>query len=220
MRVVIAGGHGKIAQLLAIRLHAAGHEPVGLIRHPDQEADLESAGARPYLLDLEHASPADVADAVKDADAVVFAAGAGPGSSAERKYTVDLGGSVLLADAATEAAVPRFVQISTMGAGAPPAAGTDATWGAYLDAKTQAEEDLRRRDLDWTILRPGALTDDPGTEHVTLTPEAGRGSVPRADVAAVLAALLETGAGSRQTLELRGGDTPVREAVLAYAPAA
>jgi nucleoside-diphosphate-sugar epimerase len=220
MRVVIAGGHGKIAQLLATRLHAAGHETVGLIRHPGHEADLESSGARPYLLDLEGASVADVADALKDADAAVFAAGAGPGSSTERKYSVDLGGSVLLADGAVQAGVPRFVQISTMGAGAAPAAGTDEVWAAYLDAKTKAEEDLRRRDLAWTILRPGALTDDAGTGEVLLTEDAGRGSVPRADVAAVLAALLETGAAVRQTLELRSGDTPVREAVLAYAPSA
>lgn len=220
MRVVIAGGHGKIAQLLATRLHAAGHETVGLIRHPDHEADLESAGALPLLLDLERVGVADVADALKDADAAVFAAGAGPGSSVERKYAVDLGGSVLLVDGAEQAGVRRFVQISTMGAGAPPAAGTDEVWAAYLDAKTKAEDDLRRRDLDWTVLRPGALTDDAATGLVTLAPEAGRGSVSRSDVAAVLAALLESGAGVRQTLELRAGQTPVREAVLAYSSAA
>ena len=220
MRVVIAGGHGKIAQLLATRLHAGGHETVGLIRHPGHEADLETAGARPFLLDLETASVADVADALKDADAAVFAAGAGPGSGTERKYAVDLGGSVLLADGAVQAGVPRFVQISTMGAGSPPAAGTDEVWAAYLDAKTKAEEDLRRRDLNWTILRPGALTDDAGTGQVLLTEQAGRGPVPRADVAAVLAVLLESGAAVRRTLELRSGDTPVREAVLAYAPTA
>ncbi|WP_113700134.1 NAD(P)H-binding protein, partial [Nonomuraea lactucae] len=149
------------------------------------------------------------------ADAAVFAAGAGPGSGTARKDTVDRAASVLLADAAEQAGVPRFVQISTMGAGRPPAPGRDEVWAAYLKAKTEAEDDLRRRPLDWTILRPGALTDDPGTGLVRLAPEVPRARVPRDDVAAVIAALLRERAGIGQVLELTSGDTPIAEAVAA-----
>jgi uncharacterized protein YbjT (DUF2867 family) len=121
---------------------------------------------------------------------------------------------VLLAEAAGQAGVRRFVQISSMGAGQPPGTGSDETWAAYIEAKTAAEDDLRSRDLDWTILRPGGLTDDPGTGRVQLTPPPlPRGRVPRADVAAVIAALLDEPRTSHQTLELIGGDTPIDEAV-------
>jgi nucleoside-diphosphate-sugar epimerase len=219
MRIVIAGGHGQIALLLARELARRGDLAVGLIRDPAQADDLRAAGAEPVVLDLEHSSVAQVADLLRgeSADAALFAAGAGPGSSAERKYTVDRDGSVTLAAAAEAAGVRRFLQISTMGAGSPPAPGTDAVWGAYIDAKTQAEDDLRGRSgLDWTILRPGRLLDTPSTGHVTLAaPPLASGGVPRADVALVLAELLASGAGGGQTLELTSGEVPAATAVLA-----
>lgn len=214
MRVVIAGGHGKIARLLAARLAGRGDQVIGLIRDPGHTAELEVTGAQPVVADLERTSAEAVAGVLSGADAAVFAAGAGPGSGAARKYTVDRDGSVLLADAAEAAGVRRFVQVSTMGAGKPPAAGRGEVWAAYIDAKTQAEADLRERDLAWTILRPGRLTEAPGTGAVTLAPPPiPAGEVPRADVAAVLAALLDTPAA--RTLELTAGTTPLDEAIAA-----
>ncbi|MFQ6329003.1 SDR family oxidoreductase [Nocardia sp. CWNU-33] len=214
MRVVIAGGHGKIALLLAELLTERGDKVDSLIRKPEQAADIAATGARAVVLDLEHAAPGDVAAAIQGYDAVVFAAGAGPGSSAERKYTVDKGGSVLLATAAEQAGVRRFVQISTMGAGAPPAAGSDEVWAAYIDAKTQAEDDLRARDLDWTILRPGRLLDTPATGLVTLgPPPLPGGAIPRADVATVLAGILHAPQTAGATLELISGAIPVTSAI-------
>ncbi|MEU6717138.1 SDR family oxidoreductase [Nonomuraea sp. NPDC046802] len=209
MRIIIAGGHGKIALRLERRLKSRA---VGIVRNPDHVADVEATGAQAVVCDLERADLEEVRRIVEGADAVVFAAGAGPGSGAARKDTVDRAASVLLADAAERAGVGRFLQISSMGAGKPPAGG-DEVWAAYIRAKTEAEDDLRRRDLDWTILRPGRLTDEPGTGLVKLAPEVPPGSVPRDDVAAVIAALL-TGSGTvGQTLELVSGDTPISELV-------
>lgn len=216
MRIVIAGGHGQIALLLEARLSADGHTVQGLLRRPDGADDLVAAGAEPVVFDLESATADSLAEVIRGADAVVFAAGAGAGSSAERKYTVDLGGSVLLADAAERAGVRRFLQVSSMGAGAPAAPGSDPIWVAYLDAKTKAEDDLRPRDLDWTIVRPGGLSNTPGLGLVHLVPHTGRGTVPRADVANVLAELLEQRAGLQQTLELVSGPTPISQAVAAW----
>jgi nucleoside-diphosphate-sugar epimerase len=216
MRIVIAGGHGQIALLLEARLSADGHTVQGLLRRPDGADDLVAAGAEPVVFDLESATADSLAEVIRGADAVVFAAGAGAGSSAERKYTVDLGGSVLLADAAERAGVRRFLQVSSMGAGAPAAPGSDPIWVAYLDAKTKAEDDLRPRDLDWTIVRPGGLSNTPGLGLVHLVPHTGRGTVPRADVANVLAELLEQRAGLRQTFELVSGPTPISQAVAAW----
>ncbi|NUR92877.1 MAG: NAD(P)H-binding protein, partial [Nonomuraea sp.] len=151
----------------------------------------------------------------RGADAAVVAAGAGPGSGVPRKDTVDRGASVLLADACERAGVRRFVQISSMGAGSPPRPGSDDVWAAYIDAKTAAEDDLRGRDLDWTILRPGGLTDDPGTGLVRLAPQVPRGAVPRDDVAAVIVALLREPGSAGKVLELVSGDDPIAEAVAA-----
>ena len=214
MRVVIAGGHGKIALLLASLLAGRGDEAVGLIRNPAQVADVQKAGAEAVVCDLEAASAEDVAVLLSGAAAVVFTAGAGPGSGAPRKDSVDRGASALMADAAELAGVRRFVQISSMGAGQPPRPGADEVWAAYITAKTAAEDDLRSRDLDWTILRPGRLTDAPATGLIRLAAApVPRGPVPRADVAAVIAALLDEPGTRHQTLELIGGDTPVAAAV-------
>jgi uncharacterized protein YbjT (DUF2867 family) len=214
MRVVIAGGHGKIALLLERLLAERGDQAVGLIRNPAHVADVQNAGAEAVVCDLEAAGADDVAGLLSGADAVVFAAGAGAGSGAARKDTVDRAASVLMADAAERARVRRFVQVSSMGAGQPPRPGTGEVWAAYIAAKTAAEGDLRARDLDWTILRPGGLTDAPATGQIRLAPPpVPAGTVPRADVAAVIAALLDHPGARHQTLELTGGDSPVATAV-------
>jgi uncharacterized protein YbjT (DUF2867 family) len=214
MRVVIAGGHGKIALLLERLLAGRGDQAAGLIRNPAHVAGVRKAGAEAVVCDLEAASAGDVTVLLSGADAAVFAAGAGPGSGAARKDTVDRAGSVLMAGAAERAGVRRFVQVSAMGAGQPPAPGRGEVWAAYITAKTAAEADLRARDLDWIILRPGGLTDAPATGRVRLAPPpVPAGTVPRADVAAVIAALLDHPGTGHQTLELTGGDTPVAAAV-------
>ena len=213
MRVVIAGGHGKIALLLEQLLAQRGDQAVGLIRNPAQADEVSATGAVVAVCDLESAPAEEVAALLDGADAAVFAAGAGPGSGLSRKDSVDRGASVLLAEAAGRAGVRRFVQVSSMGAGQPPAPGTDEVFAAYLNAKTAAEDDLRARDLDWTILRPGGLTDDPGTGRVRLEPSVPRGQVPRADVAAVIVALLDDPGTAGAILELVTGDTPIAEAV-------
>jgi len=211
VRIVIAGGHGQIALRLERLLAARGDTPVGLIRNPEHTADLIAAGAEPVVTDLEQVSVAALADHLAGADAVVFAAGAGPGSGDARKDTVDRGASALLADAAQAAGVRRFVQVSSMGADRAEL-GSDS-FSVYLRAKAAAEADLRTRDLDWTILRPGGLTNDPGTGRVRLAPSTGRGSVPRDDVAAVLLALLDAPTTAGMTIELISGDSSVGDAV-------
>lgn len=216
-RVVIAGGHGKIAQILTELLTDRGDQVVGLIRNLDHTADIQALGGEPVLLDLEHADFEEVIEALQDADAVVFAAGAGPGSGTVRKDTVDRAAAVLMAEAADAAGVPRFVQISAMGAGEPIPESVDEVFAAYLVAKTAAEQDLVGRDeLDWTILRPGLLTDGEPTGLVSLTgPSTERGEVTRADVAAVVVGLLDHPGSIGKTLTLIGGETPVADAVAA-----
>ncbi|MFI0821366.1 SDR family oxidoreductase [Streptomyces sp. NPDC021098] len=218
MRIVIAGGHGQIALRLERLLSARGDEVAGIVRKPEQAGDLLAAGAEPVVCDLESASVGDVAKHLEGADAVVFAAGAGPGSGTARKETVDRGASVLFADAAEQAGVRRFVTVSAMGADREPAPDMDPVFAAYLRAKGAADDDLRaRRALDWTVLRPGRLTDDPGTGLVHLAEHTGRAEVTRDDVAAVLAALLDEPRTAGRTLELLGGQVPVAEAVRAVA---
>jgi len=222
MRIVLAGAHGQIARRLGRLLTARGDSVVGIIRNPAHESDLVGDGVDPVVLDLESARLADVEAAVRGADAVVFAAGAGPGSGMGRKDTVDRGAAVLLADAAEHTGVRRYLLISSMGVdavadGATPE-GVDEVFVAYLRAKLAAEQDLLARTaLSTTVLRPGGLTDDPGTGRVTLARHVDRGSVPRDDVAAVLVALLDVGADGA-VLELVGGSTPIDEAVSSVGP--
>jgi uncharacterized protein YbjT (DUF2867 family) len=212
MRVVIAGGHGKIALILERLLADGGHEPVAIIRNPEQRDDVETAGAVAAVLDLEAASVDEVAEVLRGADAAVFAAGAGPGSSAERKFTVDRDAAILLADAADAAGVPRLVVISAINTDDFDAASDDV-FQLYLRAKSEADASVRERDLDWTIVRPGSLTNQPGTGRVLAGSGLGRGSIPRADVAATIAALLDTGAASRTQFDLVSGDDPIDEAL-------
>jgi uncharacterized protein YbjT (DUF2867 family) len=215
VRVVVAGGHGQVALRLERLLASAGHSAVAIVRNPEHVGEVEAAGAEALVCDLEATDVDAMAGHVEGADAVVFAAGAGPGSGIPRKQTVDRDASVLMADAAERAGVRRFLQISSMGAGAPPRPGTDETFAAYLRAKTEAEDDLRRRDLDWTVLRPGGLTDSPGTGRVRLATSVPRGQISRDDVAAVIVGLLGHARGIGQTLELVAGDTPIEQALAA-----
>ncbi len=195
-----------------------GHQPQGLIRKPEQQAELLERGIEPILLDLEGASVERLAAVLSGADAAVFAAGAGPNSGTDRKDSVDRAGAVLLADAVEAARVPRLVQISSMGVekvrgGAHPE-GMDSDFQFYLLAKLAAEDDLRARSqLDWTIVRPGLLTNDAPSDRVLLAESTGSGSVPRADVAAVVAELLTSAVAPQRVLELISGELPVREAV-------
>jgi len=216
MRIVIAGGHGQIALRLERLLAARGDEVAGIIRHPEQGDDLREAGAEPVLLDLESASVEEVAEKLRGADAAVFAAGAGPGSDATRKDTVDKGAAVLFADAAVKAGVRRHVVVSSMGAD--PAHQGDGIFDVYLRAKGAADAYVQGLNaLDSTILRPGALTNDAGTGLVRLEAKTGRGSVPRDDVAAVLAELVDSVATAGLVLELVSGSTPVSVAVKSVA---
>jgi len=219
MRVVIAGGHGKIALHLERFLSTRGDEPLGLIRNPAQADDLREAGAEPVVVDLEQTTPDEVAKTMAGADAAVFAAGAGPGSGNDRKDTVDRAASALFAQAAELAGVRRVIQISSMGLNRVDDPSFDETFRVYLKAKAAAEEDLRARDLDWTILRPGGLIDDPGTGLVRLaSPSIPPGRVPREDVAAVLVGLLDDDNTIGLTLELTQGESPVEIAIAQLEP--
>ena len=211
MDIVIAGGHGQIALKLEKLLSDAGHEVRALIRNPDHTADVEDAGAEPLIADLESLSAFGIADLIVDAEAIVFAAGAGPGSGPERKWSLDYEGAAKLIDVAVANSIPRFVMISSVGADA--AAEDDGGFGTYLRAKGQADSDLTQSELDYTILRPGPLTDDAATGEITIGSDIEPGPVTRADVAATIAAVLEADSTIGLTLDLRGGGAPIEAAV-------
>jgi uncharacterized protein YbjT (DUF2867 family) len=210
VKVAIAGGHGKIARLLAGLLVARGDSAIGLIRNPAHADDLRELGAEPALCDLE--GDCDVAAAVSGADVVIFAAGAGPGSGVERKRSMDLGGALKLIDAAKANGISRYLIVSSMGAAEPPAEGGD-TFGEYLRAKAEADKAVMASGLDYTIVRPGMLTDDPGSGLVNVAPRLERGSISRADVAAVLLAALEIENTIGRDFDLLSGETPIESAL-------
>lgn len=216
-RIVIAGAHGKVGLRLGRLLAQRGTTVVGLVRNPDHEQDLRDAGVEPVLVDLESSAVEDVAAALGAADAVVFAAGAGPGSGIARKDTVDRGAAVLLADACEQADVRRYLLVSsdrveTVRDGAVPE-GMSEVFVAYLRAKLAAEDDVRSRDLDWTVLRPVELTDDAGSGHVTLARSVPGGRISRDDVAAVLVAILDDDGTIGAVLEVVSGELPIEEAL-------
>jgi uncharacterized protein YbjT (DUF2867 family) len=211
MDVVVAGGHGKVGLRLLRRLAERGDRARGLIRNPDHAADLEAVGAEPVLSDLEQED--DLAPHVEGADAIVFAAGAGPGSGPARKQTMDLGGAVKLIDAARAVGIARYVIVSSMGAGNPERAS--GPMRPYLEAKTQADERLAASGLDYTIVRPGGLTDEPGSGRIRAGLELSFGQVSRDDVAATLVAVLDADNTIGKTFDLLAGDTPIEEAVRA-----
>jgi uncharacterized protein YbjT (DUF2867 family) len=208
MRVLVAGSHGKIGQRLVRRLAAAGHEPVAMIRDPDQADELRGCGGEPLVADL----TGDVSWAAEGCDAIVFAAGAGPGSGPGPKQTVDRGGAERLIDAAEQHGVRRYVMVSSIGAHDPSSAGE--AMRPYLEAKQQADERLRASDLDWTIVRPGSLTDDEGDGRIRVSTDLGdRAAVARDDVAATLLAVLERDDLRGVTFELFDGDQPIDQAL-------
>jgi len=208
--IAIAGGHGKIALILGRALAERGDTVRGLIRNPAQEDDLRAAGVEPVICDLERDD--DVLAAVRGADAVVFAAGAGPGSGEARKATMDRGGAVKLIEAAKAEGISRYVIVSSMGADKAPADGSEG-FGAYLRAKFEADEALRASGLDYTVVRPGGLTEDPGTGVVKIAEHTERGQIPRADVAAVLLACLDTPSTIGQSFDVISGPTPIPAAL-------
>lgn len=205
MDVVVAGGHGQIGLRLLRLLADGGHRARGLVRNPDHVQDLADVGAEAVVCDMEALD--DLSDCCQGADAVVFAAGAGPGSGPERKQTVDLGAAVKL----MEAGVRRYAMVSAISAGRP------GDWSEpmrpYYEAKAGADERLIASGLDYTIVRPGGLTDDPGTGLVAVGTDLGYGNIPRDDVAAVLLAVLETPSSIGKTFELVSGDTAIEDAV-------
>jgi uncharacterized protein YbjT (DUF2867 family) len=213
MDVAIAGAHGQIARRLTRLLAARGDRIRGLIRNPAHADDVRADGAEPVLLDLETAGADQVAAAIDGADAVVFAAGAGPGSGAERKMRVDRDGAVALVRAADAAGVGRYVIVSSVGAEAPP--DGDDVFSVYLRAKAEADQAVMAGDLDWTVVRPGPLTDAPGTGTVRLETEPFRDDVTRDDVARVIAATLAKPRSAGLILYVADGDVPVEDALAA-----
>lgn len=211
--IAIVGGHGQIARRLIPLLVSLHHTPLALVRNPAQVAELEELGARVRMLDIEADEADAFAKAFDGAHAVVFAAGGGPDGDIGRKKSVDLGGSIKSIDGAKQAGIHRFVQVSAVGVDDPIPDDTGAVWRAYVEAKRDADAALRTSGLDWTIIRPGGLTDDPGTGKVELGSDVGRGEVTRDDVAAVLAEVIDSGHGIGQQWTLQGGDVPVKDAV-------
>jgi uncharacterized protein YbjT (DUF2867 family) len=214
--VAIAGGHGQVARRLARLLVERGDRVRGLIRNPDHADDLRADGSEPVACDLERDSTAAIAEAIGGADAVVFAAGAGPGSGAERKFTMDRDGAIKLLDAAVSAGVTRYVIVSSVGADNPPAG--DEVFAVYLRAKAEADAAVVQSDRDWTVVRPGILTDHPGSGRVRVQASPIRAEVTRDDVAAVLAAVLAEPRSAGLTLYVVGGDDPVEEALAGVLP--
>jgi uncharacterized protein YbjT (DUF2867 family) len=204
MDLVVAGGHGKVGMRLLRLLAERGHRARGLVRNPDHVPDLAEVGAEAIVCDMEALD--DLSGCCTGADAVVFAAGAGPGSGPERKRTVDLGAAVKLMDAG----VRRYVMVSAISAGRP------GDWSEpmrpYYEAKAEADRRLEESGLDYTIIRPGGLTEDPGTGLVAVGTSLS-GDIPRDDVAAVVLAVLETPGTIGKSFELVSGETPVDEAV-------
>jgi uncharacterized protein YbjT (DUF2867 family) len=211
--VAIAGGHGKVGRRLARRLAAHGDRVRAIIRNPQHAADVEADGAEPVVCDLETASIADMATAISGADAVVFAAGAGPGSGPDRKWTIDAGAAMRLVEAAEMAGVDRYVMISSIGAEDPP--DGDDTWSIYLRAKAKADQALVLSDLAWTIIRPVFMNDDPGRGLVTIDLSPLDGEVSRDDVAATLFHVLHVPRAAHLTLYAAAGDTPIDQALAA-----
>lgn len=209
--IAIVGGHGHVARLLIPILTERGDLPVALIRDPAQAADLPGAAVRP--LDIEAADVDDFATAFTDCDAVVFAAGGGADGNVERKRTVDLEGSLKSIAAAERLGIDRFVQVSAMGVDRDPDPDQGESWTAYVHAKRDADVALRESSLAWTIVRPGRLTDDPGTGRVLAAPTTEYGEIPREDVAAVLAACLADEGTVRSQFDVISGDRPVTEAL-------
>ena len=212
MKVLVAGAHGKTARRLVRMLTQEGHAVQGLVRKEEQLPDVESDGAEPVLVDLEEEGVEAVGRAVDGCDAVVFAAGAGPGSGAARKETMDYGGAVKLVEAAEQNGVLRYLMLSSMGAGDPE--GGSEPMRPYLRAKARADERLQSSGLGYTIIRPGSLTDEEETGRIEAAESLGRrGEISRSDVARTFAEALELESTHGKTFEILAGGTPIRDAL-------
>src|SRR5215216_2361693 len=213
MKVLVAGAHGKTARRLVRILTEDGHEVRGLVRKEEQMPDVEADGAEAVLVDLEEEEvEGRIGEAVEGCDAIVFAAGAGPGSGAERKETMDYGGAVKLIEAAEKHGVHRYLMLSAMGAEDPES--REEAMQPYLFAKARADERLMKSDLDYTIIRPGSLTHEEGTGRIEAAESLGRrGEIPRDDVARTFAAALEAESTHRKKFEILAGNTPIPEAL-------
>ena len=215
MIMLVAGANGKTARSLVRMLVEEDHKVRGLVRKEEQLSEVEQDGAEPVLVDLEEEEvEGAVGRAVEGCDAIVFAAGAGPGSGAARKETMDYGGAVKLIEAAEKHGVRRYLMLSAMGA-ADPESGSEEM-RPYLSAKARADERLQSSGLDYTIIRPGSLTNERGTGRIDAAPSLGRrGEISREDVAAIFAVTLEAENTFGKTFEALSGDTPIREAIAA-----
>jgi len=211
-RVVVIGGHGKVALHLERTLSERGDEVTALIRNPDHAADIEAAGARAQVADVENLTTDQIADFLRGHDAVVWSAGAGGGDPA-RTYAVDRDAAIRSMDAAAAAGVRRYVMVSYLGARTDHGVPQDNSFFAYAEAKAAADEYLRGTDLDWTVLGPGTLTLEPGTGHIEVSPTPAATSVSREDVAAVVAAALADPTTIGSTIGFNSGDTPIAEAL-------
>jgi len=210
-RILVLGGHGKVALLLEPLLVARGDEVTAVIRNPDHADDVAATGATPRVADIETLDTEGLADLITGHDAVVWSAGAG-GGSAERTYAVDRDAAIRSMDAAAQAGVPRYVMVSWLGSSPDHGIDPGDSFFAYADAKLAADEYLRGTELRWTVLGPGALTLDPPTGRITTDPS-DRGHVPRADVAAVIAQVLVDDTTIGRTIRFGAGETPLVDAL-------
>lgn len=211
-RVVIIGGHGKVALLASPLLVADGHRVTSIIRNPGHADDVTRTGADPVVADIETLEADGIADLLGGHDAVLWSAGAGGGNPA-RTRAVDHDAAVASMDAAAAAGVGRYVMVSYLGSRPNHGVDPDNSFFAYAEAKAQADEHLRASSLSWTILGPGALTDEPGTGRVEVGPQPAASSVPRADVAAMAVAVLDRPATTGLTIPFNSGDTPIADAL-------
>ncbi len=209
----MVGGHGKIALKLHPLLVEAGHTPIALVRSENYHEELEQLGAILRVLDIENATLQDFEHALEGVDVVVFSAGGGPDGSIERKRTVDLEGSLSSQTAAANLGIQRFIQVSAIRVDEPTPEDSSAVWKAYVDAKAQADKALRASGLDWTILRPGQLTDKEPTGAIELAEHVETGPITRSDVAAVIAAVIDDDASIRKQWELVNGSVPIAQAI-------
>ena len=212
IRVAIVGGSGKVARQIIIQLRARRDDAVAIFRNPDRFDELAELGAIPIALDVETATVEQLAAVLAGSDAVVFSAGAGGGNPA-RTRSVDFDGAVKTLAAASAAGVRRFVMVSAIHAGGPFPVDAESPMFVYYQAKHDADVEVEASPLNWTILRPGGLTDDAGTGRVTLDDSVADGSISRADVAAAVIASIDDPRTVRHAWELTNGETPIAEAI-------
>lgn len=211
-RIAVIGGHGKVALHLSRILSGRGHQVSSLIRNPDHRADVEATGAEPVVADVESMDAGQLAEVLRGHDALVWSAGAG-GGSPERTYAVDRDAAIMSMDAARRAGITRYVMVSYFGAASDHGVPEDNPFFAYAEAKAAADQHLRGTDLDWTVLGPSALTDDPSTGRIETGITTGKSQVSREDVAHVVAVALEDPSTVGRTIEFNNGDTPIAEAL-------